>query len=118
MEHTEGKWTITGEDVRGNDIFYRVEAKNYGLIALVDATPESDELKANARRICQCVNSHDALLAVCEDVRVELALLHRIIVDPPEFAKDPAVKKPLVDKIEKRQKQVKDAIAAAQIEPD
>ncbi len=55
-----------------------------------------------------------ALLAACKDVRVELALLHRIMIDPPEFAKDPAVRKPVVNKIEERQKQVRIAIAAAQ----
>jgi len=49
---TQGKWEVSDdEDVRGDDIFYRVEAEGEGLIALVDATPECDEVRDNARLI-------------------------------------------------------------------
>ncbi len=69
-EYTKGKWIVTDEDVRGDDIFYRVEAEGYGLIALVDATPESDELKANANLIAtapETKEQRDDLLEVCEN---------------------------------------------------
>ena len=50
-EHTPGPWKVTEEDVRGDDIYYRVEKEGFGLIALVDATPDCIELRANARLI-------------------------------------------------------------------
>ena len=61
-KHTGGPWNVTGEDVRDNDIFYRIEAEGYGLVALVDATPDCDEMRANASLIAAA----PALLAACK----------------------------------------------------
>ena len=49
---TPGPWTITDTEVDGDDQYYRIEAKGYGTVALVDATPvDDDSLRANARLI-------------------------------------------------------------------
>ena len=72
-EFTKGEWKVTDEEVRGADIFYRIEVKDYGLIALVDATPESDEPKANARLIAAAPDLYEACqegLAECERSKI------------------------------------------------
>jgi len=60
-KHTPGPWQVTDEDVRGNDIYYRIEAEGFGMVALVDATPvDDDSLRANARLIAAAPDLLDA----------------------------------------------------------
>ena len=59
MEHTKGKW-----EVSRNTVQVKHSAGGFLRIALVDGG--DSVYGANARRICQCVNSHDDLLAACK----------------------------------------------------
>ena len=72
-KHTPGPWKVTEEDVRGDDIYYRVEKEGFGLIALVDATPDCIELRANARLIA-------AAPALLEALRAAKAQLTGVII--------------------------------------
>ena len=56
MEHTKGEWESKYHE---QSDAYIVTGENNELVAY-------HSNKANAERICLCVNSHDALLAVCE----------------------------------------------------
>ena len=58
---TKGPWEVTDEDVRGDDIFFRVESAEAGMVALVDATPEDGPGKANAHLIASAPELAEAL---------------------------------------------------------
>ena len=61
MEHTKGKWR---QDKHGDSI----EGENGKIITIMYpcTLPTDPQSVANARRICQCVNSYDELLETCK----------------------------------------------------
>ncbi len=71
MSHTKGKWTIEtpcGFPYSGLYIVPVIRKDFPYHIAKIRQLRESKESEANARRICQCVNNFDDLLAACEIV--------------------------------------------------
>jgi len=72
--YTKGKWEITNID--GNTY---ITSHEYEIAKLcIKPTPvqtfRSEEIKANAERICCCVNSHDALLEACKESLKDLII--------------------------------------------
>lgn len=73
--HTKGKWTLQFrqgreglyEEIMQQRFFICGPRHTSHFVAdiAVASTPEG---AANARRICRCVNSHDALLGACKDL--------------------------------------------------
>ena len=66
MSHTKGK--LKYEKTKIIPDRYTIACESQVRIAIV----VNNNAEANARRICQCVNSHDALLAACENLISEI----------------------------------------------
>ncbi len=83
MEHTKGKWQADT----------CLDANGFHTIRLEDGTPHgnTDEqpvatvyTEANARRICQCANSHDDLVGLCKSViagNVDIGSVKRLLAE-------------------------------------
>ena len=72
MEHTKEQWTTATGDPR-----FICDAQERDVAVALREEFTIEEANANAKRICKCVNSHDALVKACE-VAV-LALTHKPI---------------------------------------
>ena len=70
MEHTKGTWEVKKE--ASNRFAINVNDGAIGFIFWYETAVGVKEAKANAKHICKCVNSHEALLEVCG----EIALSH------------------------------------------
>ncbi len=78
MKHTQGKWVIDGGESNKGDLFIWKAGEYYGGHAIATVHGEIQEgATANARRICQCVNNHDALLESCRALLAYLKELHQ-----------------------------------------
>ena len=65
MGHTKGGWLPSDDEIKNNN-------GSTFVLCLPSVLPLDKIACANARRICQCVNSHDDLLAACEYALQEL----------------------------------------------
>ncbi len=63
MEHTKGKWEA--REYMAPKGSWRIADKNGATITVMD---RGSKAEAHARRIVQCVNSHDGLLEACKAV--------------------------------------------------
>lgn len=67
MEHTTGKWVISGGTNKKDDLYIWMVGDYFADHAIATIHGEIQEgAKANADRICRCVNNFDTLLAACE----------------------------------------------------
>ena len=67
--YTKGKWILDGGTNKKGDLFIWKAGEYYGGHAIATVHGEIQEgAEANAARICQCVNSHDALVEACKDL--------------------------------------------------
>lgn len=87
MSYTKGKWEITEKKPEGIPSWVISTEKN--IIAWV---PKWTSNKANARRICQCVNNFNKLLEALEQIRHNTHCLnnenwYQFKVDTIKFAK-------------------------------
>ena len=73
-EHTQGKWEVKPKLANGTRHFNIVVNMPEKVICQTNVPgfgglePSPREIKANADRICRCVNSHDELLEACKKV--------------------------------------------------
>jgi len=71
MNYTKGQWYIDkeltdkGAPIIVSDTCWTGRKRQIAKV-LYHIGSEDPEVQANARRICQCVNSHDALMEACE----------------------------------------------------
>ncbi len=61
--HTEDTWDYSKKEDMTHGIAITSDGAVFATVDGADA-----EAEANARRICQCVNCHDALLAACKEI--------------------------------------------------
>jgi len=68
--HTKGKWRIAKREGHSNGVRPVIYTKDVDRIAIISyrGVPSIEEAEANARRICQCVNSHEDLLDALEAI--------------------------------------------------
>lgn len=66
MSYTKGKWEVQLYTRRDSDNIRWIKAVGKRKPSICQTFKPHAE--ANARRICQCINSHDALLSACEEL--------------------------------------------------
>ena len=64
MEHTKGKW----EAVKSEPVYHIIAPDGNFVDDFATIWNTNGKAEANARHICKCVNSHDALLEACKAV--------------------------------------------------
>lgn len=69
MKHTQGKWEVESSNTK-DDIWNIIEKKDNGIFDCVEIAKVYSE--ANAKRIVQCVNSHDKLLEALGEARTAI----------------------------------------------
>ncbi len=99
MSYIKGKWEVIhyGGEYR---VIVSTTIKSNNVVTTIARCGSGWEDQTNARRICQCVNSHDDLLAAC---KVGLTYINALITKTP---------RPIMD-LSSDKKQIDQAIAKA-----
>lgn len=88
--YTKGEWKIFNSTDIFSDNIQICDCQVHKKVFDTDTYLDFEEMKANAQRIVQCVNSHDDLVAILKIVRDYRNIHHRLPLKDTE----------LMDKIE------------------